>query len=111
LIRSIIKDLEEGGSVDRFLVMARYAIRGLYHGQEGAGCLSLIQTKTKGCTLLSALLSPKVSLFRRTRGLVEQARFEIRLQFLALAIHFYQWCAGIVSWLYSFPSSPAPVIE
>jgi aarF domain-containing kinase len=86
LIRSIIKDLEEGGSVDRFLVMARYAIRGLYHGQE-------------------------VSLFRRTRGLVEQARFEIRLQFLALAIHFYQWCAGIVSWLYSFPSSPAPVIE
>jgi hypothetical protein len=40
LIRSIIKDLEEGGSVDRFLVMARYAIRGLYHRHDNSRAFS-----------------------------------------------------------------------
>ncbi|ELR21367.1 aarF domain containing kinase 5, putative [Acanthamoeba castellanii str. Neff] len=88
LIRSIIKDLEEGGSVDRFLVMARYAIRGLYHRHDNS-----------------------LSLPRRLRGVVESTKFEARLQILSLVIHLYQWWTRVVSWFYSFPASPVPVLD
>ncbi len=52
-----------------------------------------------------------VSLPRRLRGVVESTKFEARLQILSLVIHLYQWWTRVVSWFYSFPTSPVPVLD